>query len=59
MDELIKAIKIRRRYNSMPFKDFIKEYEKHFNVKVSDDVKRQWKFIGLNNDVFLINNQLL
>jgi len=53
MTDLINAIEIRNKYNAMSFDEFIVKYEKHFNIKISEDSKDRWKFTGLNNVDFL------
>jgi len=55
MDKLIEAINIRKHYNSMPFDEFIEEYEQWSGTKVSDEDCETWKFMGLNNVDFLLN----
>ena len=53
MKDLIDALLIRQKYNKMPFPKFVKEYEKFFNVKISEEDKGEWQFMGLNNADFL------
>lgn len=53
MKELVEALLIRKKYNAMSFDEFIKEYEEFFNVKVWEEDKEKWRFIGLNNVDFL------
>ena len=55
MDKLIEAINIRKHYNSIPFDEFIEEYEQWSGTKVSDEDCETWKFMGLNNVDFLLN----
>ena len=54
MDKLIEAIKIREHYNSMPFDEFIKEYEEWSGTEVSPEDREDWWFMGLNNVDFLL-----
>ena len=54
MKDLVKAIKVRKKYNKMPFKEFMPLLEKHIGKKISKDELKAWMFTGLNNvDLFL------
>ena len=57
MKELIKALEIRKKYNQMPFDEFIKEYEEWSGETVSEENKRIWNLSGLNN-VDFVNKDL-
>jgi hypothetical protein len=53
MKLLIDALKIIKKYNKMSFRDFIKKYERHYKVKISEKEIKEWEYIGLNNIDFL------
>jgi hypothetical protein len=53
MEELLIAIKLRRKYNKMKFSEFIEEFEKWANIKVPEKAIKEWQFSGLNNVDFL------
>ena len=57
MEKLIEALEIRKKYNQMPFDEFIKEYEEWSGEKVSEENKRIWNLSGLNN-VDFVNKDL-
>ncbi len=57
MKKLIEALEIRKKYNQMPFDEFIKEYEEWSGEKVSEENKRIWDLSGLNN-VDFVNKDL-
>lgn len=55
MEELIKALEIREKYNKMPLAEFIKEYEEWRGEKVPEQTINEWKFTGLSNtDLFIL-----
>jgi hypothetical protein len=58
MKQLLKALEIRKKYNAMPFDEFIAEYENYFNVKVPKEVKEKFQNIGLNNVDFITSEYL-
>ena len=53
MEELLRAIEIRNKYNRMDFADFILEYEKFINQKIPTDIIDAFQLIGLNNVDFI------
>ena len=55
MNELIRALEIRRHYNQMDFYQFVKEYEEWSGEKIDIDELRDWNFMGLNNVDFLLS----
>tara|TARA_R110000772_G_scaffold43995_1_gene101229 strand:- start:40834 stop:41013 length:180 start_codon:yes stop_codon:yes gene_type:complete len=57
MTDLVNAMAIRTKYNQMDFDAFVDEYEKHFDVKVSEKYRKEWKFMGLNNVDFLKHHE--
>ena len=56
MDELIKALNLRLKYNQMPQDKFFDLYEKWTETEVTKDQREEWKMTGLNNvDFFILN----
>jgi hypothetical protein len=54
LDDLHKALLIRKHYNKMSFNDFINEYEEYFDIKIDDKTKKRFKLSGLINTDFYI-----
>lgn len=54
MEELIKALKLRLKYNRMTFDQFVDEYEKYSGTVVSKKARDEYKFTGLNNVDWLL-----
>ena len=53
MQDLLDAIEIRKKYNSMEFEDFIKCYEEFYKIKVPEGTKEKFRCIGLINVDFI------
>lgn len=54
MEDLKQALLTRKRYNDMPFDDFVKLVEEYIGEEISEEIKYRFKFTGLiNTDFFM------
>lgn len=49
MKELQQSIKIVKKYNEMPFDDFVKLVEQHIGKQIPTNIKDSFRFTGLSN----------
>ena len=53
MEDLKKALLLRRHYNRMDFDEFVNELEKYIGEKIPEEEKENYEFSGLLNiDLF-------
>ena len=53
MEDLIKALETRKRYNEMPFDEFVLKLEKYVGYTFPQEDKDNFKYCGLLNHDFL------
>lgn len=55
MEDLKKALELRKKYNKMPFDEFVAELEKYLGFEIAQEEKDNFKFCGLmNHDFFMM-----
>jgi len=56
MEEFKRALEIRKRYNAMPFDDFVAQLETYLGYKIPQEEKENFRFTGLmNQDFFMMH----
>ena len=56
IEDIEKAIETTKKYNMMSFEQFIWFLEKELDIKFSEKLIKDWKFVGLNNiDFYKLN----
>ena len=58
MEELLKAIELRQKYNAMPLEQVVSEFEAYSGQKIPEEILNEFRFVGLNNVDFLTSDFL-
>lgn len=65
MEELIQALKIRKKWNKMPVEKFLEEYHKYYKKTPEETgyttewINNTWKYTGLLNiDLITLNKKI-